>query len=318
MKKSVLLTRIMKDPEYMFRVEDIVIPLWVERKDGKRPSRLQDFRTEQLGKQSSYSRCFRADLERLGIRYIQELPFPIENKDLWEELSSETGTTKYMFREFFCFDYFFPGTNIAVEIDSEFHDEDPLYDKARDAYVWLTFGIRTLRFYKYGSEETERDLYLSILSSTLKSSGVEISFDFSKTIITNWTARNKDLVADSDKIIQRAGSLLEIGSSYKVVVTEKDIGIQNPARLKVFFKDYYGKDLYIALGVKSKGIKEVKAMLRGKKEFKWSSQVGKKVPLWMTYIYGEIPPRYKKRIEIEPETPEDKGFYRLLSKIGTV
>ena len=41
-----------------------------------------------------------------------------------------------------------PDFNLLVEIDSQLHEID--YDKARDDYIRLKYGLETIRFYEYG------------------------------------------------------------------------------------------------------------------------------------------------------------------------
>lgn len=319
MKKSLILSRILSDPRYTFRVDDIILPIETMCSSGKL-SNLMEARDLQLGNQSSYSRNLRSDLIASDIKFIQEVPIPIENRELWRELVASTGATRFEGRGYFILDYYFPGTNIIAEVDSNFHKGNEDYDSARDAYMWICYGLRTLRAYEYGEDEVNRELFLSSLKNSISRCEEKVSLTFHRSILSLFSYKNNDLILKTDKVESVLGSF-EFGRSYKIYVTEKDLPIKNVgegSRVKTFVKDFFGKDLYIALGVKSKGIKEIQAIISKKSSFKWTTMVGKSIPFWLTYIYGEVPKRYINRITVIKNEEEDKGVYRLLSKINTV
>ena len=112
---------------------------------------LEDNREQNLHQGSRWSPNFKnfLDTEYKSVRYIREFPIIIRDRKLWRSLC-----IKYQLdgdklgRNYFLIDYFMPDFNLLVEIDSQLHEID--YDKARDDYIRLKYGLETLRFYEYG------------------------------------------------------------------------------------------------------------------------------------------------------------------------
>jgi hypothetical protein len=113
--------------------------------------------TKNEGSDSKYSLEFRHQIDGLvyyssndkPFYYIREFPIPIINKERWVRILKDFGLTiaEYVDRNFFKLDYFFKYTGIAVEIDSELHNN--MYDKARDEYLRITYGLETIRIFRF-------------------------------------------------------------------------------------------------------------------------------------------------------------------------
>ena len=69
---------------------------------------------------------------------------------MWGSICKNNKITEeeYLHRNYFLTDYFFPEYNLAVEIDSDLHDQE--YDKARDFYIKSNWGIDIIRMYEFG------------------------------------------------------------------------------------------------------------------------------------------------------------------------
>ena len=131
----------------------LTLPRYIWPSGVKKVIKLQEHRDYLLKeKDSEISRNFRSDLTWLhsDVKVDREIPVVIDNRPLWDSLcdkynvpADKRGT------HYFMLDYLFPTHRLVVEIDgSAYHV--PEYDKARDGYVKIEHGLRTVRFSDYG------------------------------------------------------------------------------------------------------------------------------------------------------------------------
>lgn len=154
----------------------------------------------------------KADKRKVLYNYLREFPIIIENRELWKDILNNLNILedKYINTNYFLLDFFFYESDLIVEIDSNYHNGRELYDKARDIYIKETFGIDTLRFFEYGKNNIDTDIYSSLFNKSIKEmynkrfklnmrSG-PVFIDFTETLINNYIIDNKSALLFIDSL----------------------------------------------------------------------------------------------------------------------
>lgn len=154
----------------------------------------------------------KADKRKVLYNYLREFPIIIENRELWKDILNNLNILedKYINTNYFLLDFFFYESDLIVEIDSNYHNGRKLYDKARDIYIKETFGIDTLRFFEYGKNNIDIDIYSSLFNKSIKEmynkrfklnmrSG-PVFIDFTETLINNYIIDNKSALLFIDSL----------------------------------------------------------------------------------------------------------------------
>lgn len=185
MNKNALLKYLEGSRDYTFRIEDYIVPKFIENINGY-PIDIQDNRNNALRQGSAWSPKFRSMLQNTypDLRFVREFPFVIDDR-----------------RYYFIVDYLFPDYNFIVEIDSDLHKTD--YDKARDNYILFSYQIPTLRLFEFGKDDNS-DLYLTdefhIELLNMRKSGCKFRPDFSVYLIKRFYRKNKEIIPVLDLI----------------------------------------------------------------------------------------------------------------------
>ncbi len=209
---------------YLENINGYIVPKTLISFNGQEIPLINNRNNALINNKSSYSECFEDDINRKISRgeeylyYIPEFPIIIENRDLWNNILSFYGAYRpdFIHTNYFFLDYFFPSLNCCVEIDSNYHDRKELYDKARDLYIYKTYGIATTRFMCYNRDNKQAYLnklnrfYESILNRFSKwNIAINNNFtyiDYSETIINNFIIKNKQALEFIDKLIYYFGN----------------------------------------------------------------------------------------------------------------
>lgn len=355
---------VMRDSRYTFSLEGglYTFPVFLYSRDGNIINLKENREKSMKLANSSYSRKFKNDIielrneyknsERRLLSFSMEFPIIIENQELWNVLLSKQGipreNTEFRNRRYFLLDFFFYYSGLAVEIDSDFHDRRKAYDRARDEYLKLMYGIETCRVNKYGeSVVTERydKEYVrdTVFQKTKNYSGFLIfPLDFSKTIIENYKIENKYTLDFISKLRKYLGELFEYYDN--ISITKKDLFCIDPYNFvaglrkdqETLFLDtasmvlnkIYGKNLYIhettefSLGDVLRIVE-----LISKRLFTWDDFIGKIVEPWIITLIGNPPIQYvetdnlKYKICVNPNLEGDgniQEFINSLIKIGII
>lgn len=150
MDKKILKRYLRGNNRYSFMVDGYLFPKFLISTKNNIID-LEDNREQNLHQGSRWSPNFKnfLDTEYKSVRYIREFPIIIKDRKLWKSLCIKYQLDEdKLGRNYFLVDYFMPDFNLLVEIDSQLHEID--YDKARDEYIRLKYGLETLRFYEYG------------------------------------------------------------------------------------------------------------------------------------------------------------------------
>lgn len=131
----------------------LTLPRYIWPGGVKKVIKLQEHRDFLLKeKDSEISKNFRSDLTWVygNIKVDREIPVIIDNQPLWDSLCVKYNVpAEKRGAHYFMLDYLFPEHRLVVEIDgSAYHI--PEYDKARDGYVKIEHGLKTVRFSDYG------------------------------------------------------------------------------------------------------------------------------------------------------------------------
>lgn len=153
-----------------------------------------------LEDESIYVERFKSDIKNIGLEaYIEEFLIPIDNRELWWKCCSTFGVTNSSLRDIvtFSLDFYYPGSNLAVEIDGKQHMENRPYDHARDMYIQERWGIKTLRSNLYGYQELENWEFLENIKKSLEINPYS-PVDFSDFIFSTYS----EIYCDELKVIE--------------------------------------------------------------------------------------------------------------------
>lgn len=320
---------VMRDSRYTFSLGGglYTFPTFLYSRDGNIINLKEDREKSMKLANLSYSRKFKNDIielrngyknsERRLLSFSMKFPIIIENQELWNVLLSRQGipgdNTEFRNRRYFLLDFFFYYSGLAVEIDSDFHDRRKAYDRARDEYLKLMYGIETCRVNKYGesvvTERYDKEYVRDTVFQKAKNYSGFLIFplDFSKTIIENYKIENKYTLDFISKLRKYLGELFEYYDN--ISITKKDLFCIDPYNFvaglrkdqETLFLDttsmvlnkIYGKNLYIhettefSLGDVLRIVE-----LISKRLFTWDDFSGKKVGKWIINLVGMPPLEY--------------------------
>lgn len=187
-----------------------LIPKNIKSKVGGKLINIKSNRQEALrNNNSKYSKRFEEDIKLFNnytsLQYIKEFPIVIDDRDLWNNIMTNLcvdGNSELRKTTYFLLDFYFINFNLAVEIDSKYHDGKEIYDTARDVYLKSKYGIETLRFYEYGNSTDSRYQFINTFRNYL-----DTFIMYNK----NWGLVNRKVIFD-DIIVN-----LFIQSNYKAL-----------------------------------------------------------------------------------------------------
>lgn len=187
---------------YTFMVDGYRFPKFLNTTKSKVID-LEDNREQNLHQGSRWSPNFKnfLDTKHKSVKYIREFPILIRDRKLWKALciKYQLGGDK-LSRNYFLIDYFMPDFNLLVEIDSQLHEID--YDKARDDYIRLKYGLETIRFYEYGrySYQTFEDNFQFLKCYCRYHGSTPIKFNYLGVVIKSYKTINCRILPIIDKI----------------------------------------------------------------------------------------------------------------------
>lgn len=305
--------------------EGYIIPSFLYNKKGNIINLLENRKKALMNNSSDYSSNFETDIENYRkynssniTNYIKEFPLMIEDIDLWNKILDLEGASidnEHRDKKYFVTDYLLFNLGIIVEVDSNLHTL--YYDRARDRYIKIKYGIETLRFFEYGVDPFKRKTYWkSFLEKVNKTSLNRINkiiIDQSETIINNYIKDNEfsvnssniienyigeELFKITDGIILTYSDLVSILPNYFnqfIGMNQLNINIEY---LKDFFKNVLKKDLMI-FPTNNYSYKIIYYLLSGFYDNGWDLFINNNIsiiPEWMKKILGKIPKEYKNNI----------------------
>lgn len=196
MNRRKLLNYLLSTGDYCFKIDNFLIPKRLISERGY-PINLEYNRQQNVDQGSFWSPNFRKVLEKKYKKtvYIREFPLIIQDQDVWRGLCNKycVSDIEHRRKNYFVADYFFPRQSMLVEIDSDYHLD--VYDNARDEYVQNTYGISTLRFYKFGEKKAKDKQYIRDFNSWLaKRKGLVTSLDYTTMILEKFYKENEDIL----------------------------------------------------------------------------------------------------------------------------
>lgn len=196
MNRRKLLNYLLSTGDYCFKIDNFLIPKRLISERGY-PINLEYNRQQNVDQGSFWSPNFRKVLEKKYKKtvYIREFPLIIQDQDVWRGLCNKycVSDIEHRRKNYFVADYFFPRQSMLVEIDLDYHLD--VYDNARDEYVQNTYGISTLRFYKFGEKKAKDKQYIRDFNSWLaKRKGLVTSLDYTTMILEKFNKANGDII----------------------------------------------------------------------------------------------------------------------------
>lgn len=245
MERKKLLKYLKGNRDYTFKIRNFTIPKNIITVKGKLID-LEDNRIENLKQGSKWSPNFKKllDTEYNYVDYIREFIFLIRDRMLWLRICWKHNVVKNINTNYFIVDYFLHEYNFVVEIDSKLHNVN--YDKARDEYLMIEYGIKTLRFYEFG--KISYDNFIGLFKFNLCLFGRCSLFsnnsriDYSKNIIQAYLDKNKRvlplIIRLEDFILSQRSKGIFIK---KIRLSDKNLDLANFLLLKYNIK--YLKEL---------------------------------------------------------------------------
>lgn len=208
MNRRKLLNYLLSTGEYCFNVDDFLVPKRLRSERGY-PINLEYNREQNLNQGSRWSPGFHETLKKKYKKmiYTREFPLIIQDQDVWRGLCNKycVSDIEHRRKNYFMADYFFPRHSMLVEVDSDYHSD--VYDLARDEYVQITYGISTLRLYKFGEDKIKEKQYLEKFNSWLADrKGLVTTLDYTTMILEKFYKDNEDildLLELIDTLVQR-------------------------------------------------------------------------------------------------------------------
>jgi len=192
-----LLRFLERSSDYCFSLKGYKVPKKLETNNDYDID-LKDNRLDELGQGSAWSPKFRKVLKEEFplLQRIREFPFIIRSAKTWKNLCWSHGVSRddFLGRNYFFADYFFPDYNLIVEIDSNYHDQN--YDRARDEYLNIMFGIHTLRLFEFGVTPGCQTLQVNdfMLTLTKLRCVTPVRIDYSELILYMFYKENDDIM----------------------------------------------------------------------------------------------------------------------------
>ena len=220
MRRKKLLKYLRGNGDYTFKIKNYLIPKQILTvKD--HCINLEQNRENNLKQGSTWSPKFQEflDTKHKNIDYIREFPLAIKNQNLWLSLCKVHQVPKELqSRNYFLADYFIHEYNFIVEIDSQYHNVE--YDKARDDYVKLEYGLDVLRFYEYGKDVGQKFLndFEFTINYCKRSNVVPVKISYSDLIVTSYLSINSKLA----KVIVNAEHILAENKNKKILILTPD------------------------------------------------------------------------------------------------
>lgn len=224
--------------ENLFNLEGYSIPKFASKEEeaGNLVIDIDKFRSKQLEQRVLYPTTdnFKFALEKSeflkNIRFIEEFPIVILNRDLWESLNS-TLSTKY--KSCLFIDFFYPQYNLIVELDGRsYHSnnsdtnlkiEQETKDNMRDAYCKIELGANIIRLKSFGKHQPANDkeikelenLIKQLQTNNVKSYNSDLYYNY---LLNNWKNNYKDELNLINKIEEKYSSSLYSGNKSSVTI----------------------------------------------------------------------------------------------------
>ena len=317
------------------------IPTNIFKPDGSEINLSSNRQSALLNNSSSYSNNFENDIKNLSseinpefISYLKEFPI-ILDKLVWEELLKDENVSKdrtdLWCKNYILLDYFFPKARVIYEIDSSFHKDRLVYDRLRDKYVRVKYGLDTIRLYEYGKDPISHSKLLKNLKKelysryNLYSNSNRIIIDQSDIILNNFIRKNNVILGFISKIFRYTGRYIKGG----IALTDKDIYNIDPYNLGVFtlsdqyklfttnivnlMKSIYNIRLYIHSSNQYTIFDVIWAISKKDDPMRWTYLDSKNIPIWITKIFGK--PTTKELGNYKISNNNDDNIESLLDKI---
>lgn len=252
MRNDVLIKFLKSNKNYCFRIGEYIIPIQVRDFSGVHLVNLRNNRESNINSPNSkWVRYFEVLLSTFytNYRYLKEFPLIIEDRNMWGSICRKTKITEedYLHRNYFLTDYFFPEYNLAVEIDSDLHDQE--YDKARDFYIKSNWGIDIIRMYEFGETPENMKRNIDLLNSRLLNNPqVPTEIDYSSSILDYFYSTLTPAILGIFNKLEYVVTTLKPGSAIKLdsrILSKFEIHLLRisnlyPNLIINYFKQSYG------------------------------------------------------------------------------
>lgn len=228
----------------------LTLPRYIWPTGVKKVIRLQEHRDYLLKeKDSEISRNFRSDLTWLhgDVKFDREIPVVIDNRPLWDSLCDKYNVPdEKRMTHYFMLDYLFPTHRLIVEIDgSAYHI--PEYDKARDAYVKIEHGLKTVRFSDYGGNHSSllRDRAKFVAEKAKCPSGCWSVPRYDQALAQYYTRKNYQALQLAKGIIKYLGPEALGEDSINIEISQVKSFWPDPQRPLILNTMWVMKDLFL-------------------------------------------------------------------------
>lgn len=271
----------------------------------------QDWRKQRLESRSPNEVNFRDKIYELKaispssieLDFEEEVQIFIEDRVLWNEILDHFKISQESpdrTKNFFQVDFYFYNSGVIFEVDSDYHNDSVLEDKARDKYLELKYGLVVYRCFYYSPKIHNLQDFLELLKTRL---GNKVDLNFRFTFERLLRHKEKDILGNllrienytnGDIIYSRKNIAFTMKDLYlsEWVEENRDYRITNDmTRVSKFFEDYFSRIFYIHPGSSEYTCQEVIDLLECNDPWeKWKNKI---IPGWVIGILGKPPRGFK-------------------------
>lgn len=293
-----------------------------------------DWRKQRLESRSPNEINFRDKIYELKaispssieLDFEEEVQIFIEDRVLWDEILDHFGISTDSpdrTKNFFQVDFYFYNSGVIFEVDSDYHNDSVLEDKARDKYLELKYGLVVYRCFYYTPKIHNLQDFLELLKNRL---GNKVDLNFRFTFERLLRFKEKDVLGNLSRINEYTGGDI-IYSSKNIAFTMKDLYLSewveenrdyritnDMIRVSKFFEDYFSRIFYIHPGSSEYTCQDVIDLLGC--DDPWETWRNKIIPGWVIGILGKPPKGLK--YDTSKGYGKSKEFVRKLQELKII
>lgn len=293
-----------------------------------------DWRKERLESHSPNEINFRDKIYELRatspssieLDFEEEVQIFIEDRSLWNDVLDYyeiPQDSPERTKNFFQVDFLFYNSGVIFEVDSDYHNNSVLEDKARDKYLEIKYNLAVYRCIYYTPKLHTLVDFLELLKSRL---GNRINLNFQFTFEKLLRFKEKDILSNLLRV-QKYTKGKVIYSNDNIAFTMKDLYLSgwvdenkdykitnDMVRVSSFFNDYFSRIFYIQPGSSEYTCQEVIDLIRS--DNPWDNYKTSIVPGWVIGILGKPPKGIK--YDTSKGYGKSKEFIRKLQELKLI
>lgn len=265
------------------------------REESKSFVNIQKTRKERLLNRSPYEKSFIDTLTDLKINFFEEVPILIEDRELWNNLLDYNQIKEDSTERVRCYhqvDFIVRGKNLIFEIDSDVHIHKKQEDSARDKYLEIKYGFKTVRYDYYTKDLYDSSEILDEINKAVPIRYLEFPINLERTVYHYY----REILTGIQNLQKYTKGNLLYSKLDIFAFTSKDFSLAGVAfyssEISKAVKDWFGKIVYVHRTPCDFTISELIKLLNSGDPWKnWDKK--DIVPGWMIAAVGKPPKDYR-------------------------